>query len=82
MEQNRLAQEQIRAEKEKVESDISQMIAENEKAWEIHQNSAQKYCDDLFEQIQSASQRKIEEIERIKAEDEANRVLNLCFLIV
>ena len=81
VEQNRLAQEQIRVEKEKVESDITQMIAENEKAWEVHQNSARKYCDDLFDQIQNASRRKIEEIERINAEDEANRVIESIFLI-
>jgi hypothetical protein len=75
--QNRLAQEQIRLEKEKLEADIALIKEEDEIAWEIHQNSARKYCDDLFEQIQNARQRKIDEIERTKAEDEAHRVISL-----
>ena len=77
MDQNRLAQEQIRLEKEKIEADIALMKEEDENAWEIHQNSARKYCDDLFEQIQNARQRKIDEIKRNKAEDKAHRVIFL-----
>lgn len=77
LEQNRLAQENIRLEKEKVEADIKLMISEDEKAWEIHQNAAKRYCDDLFAQIQNARQRKIDEIGRNKAEDEAHRQLSI-----
>lgn len=79
MEQNRLAQEQIRLEKEKIEADIALIKEEDAKAWEIHQNSAQKYCEDLFEQIQNARQRKIDEIERNKAEDIAHRVISYLY---
>ena len=74
MDQNRLAQEQIRLEKQKLEAHIALMKSEDEKAWEIHQVSARKYCDDLFEQIQNTHQRNIDETERNKAEDEAQRV--------
>lgn len=82
MEQNRLAQEHIRLEKEKLEEDIALMMTEDENAWEIHQNSARKYCKDLFEQIQNARQRKIDEVERNKAEDEAHRVSAKCSNLV
>ena len=79
MEQNRQAQEQIRIEKERLEAEINLMKEEEEKEWEAHQESAKKYCDDLFDQIQKSQQKKLDEKRRVELEDEAHRV---CFLII
>lgn len=79
VERNRLAQSQIHLEKEHLKADLARIKAEEKEAWEKHQIKAQKYCDELFAQMQSAKQMRLDEKQRDEEED---RVQLVCIFIL
>jgi hypothetical protein len=66
-------------EKEHLEADLAKIKAEEKEAWEKHQIKAQKYCDELFAQMQSAKQRRLDEK---RLDEEEDRVQLVCILIL